>query len=853
VVVGIPGGRQATLAVSGGRLHGVTGPDGRTVHFAYDGAGRLTGRTDAGGHTATYGYDYAGLPAQASLPLGLGRSYTSPRRLPVANPAMEGSAGSPKTPPQPQDGGYVDARGASWAFRLHPTLAPVWSRDPTGQVTSWTRTAAGLVTELGLPTGRRTAFVHDARGNLTEVRDVATGGRWVYQYDGFDRLVRQTDPTWRVTTLTYDSLGNPNQVELADTTRWVLAYNARGLIDSVLVHVSPYKGGQRRRYNTMRYDEAGHWNLLAMRTYRGQFQADTDTVRLAYDAAGRLERVEDHRGGATVYVYDAANRLTRRTDPLGRAETWLYSAAGRDSVWTNRRGQSVVRVHDALGRLTQKHADVLSQYQYDGEGALVRAWNSGSDVHWFRDALGRDTATTQLVGGVTRRIGYTYRPGSWLRATMRDPEGGVHTYGYDGADRLTSVRDPETRTTTYGYDLAGRVLWRLQGNGQRSAYGYDSNGDSESVQVNVHGGTPIWSVAEVMGGAGPASWSYGDGAAWSFGHDWSSQLTEATLRDAGGHVLHGGGFTYDGAHNRTAGGEYTGGVFDAANRLLSATHAAQGLTTWTHDFDGNLTGETASGQSHSYSYDRENRIVAQSGAGFSASFAYDALGRRITVVANGVAEHYFFDGHHVLADYAANGARIARYTHGIRVDELLSVRRVGATYYHAQDLMGSVVLMTDGSGQVVNRYRYGAWGEELSRDTTVANRYTYTGRERVGDGRTLHYRARQYVPGLGRFTSEDPLEFVDGVILYAYVRNSPCMYVDPSGMSCKNARTMRLIGGTAVGVGAITLFVGTRSAQPWIMATGGVLIAGGLVAGYAGKHYEDKNCDGGSDEEDRSK
>jgi hypothetical protein len=61
----------------------------------------------------------------------------------------------------------------------------------------------------------------------------------------------------------------------------------------------------------------------------------------------------------------------------------------------------------------------------------------------------------------------------------------------------------------------------------------------------------------------------------------------------------------------------------------------------------------------------------------------------------------------------------------------------------------SVVLMTRASGQAVNRYRYGAWGEKLEAVETVANRYTYTGRERVGDGRTLHYRARQYVPALG--------------------------------------------------------------------------------------------------------
>ena len=46
----------------------------------------------------------------------------------------------------------------------------------------------------------------------------------------------------------------------------------------------------------------------------------------------------------------------------------------------------------------------------------------------------------------------------------------------------------------------------------------------------------------------------------------------------------------------------------------------------------------------------------------------------------------------------------------------------------------------------------------------------------------LHYNwHRHYDPSLGRYTQPDPLGFVDGPSVFAYVRNNPQMYVDPDG------------------------------------------------------------------------
>jgi RHS repeat-associated protein len=44
-------------------------------------------------------------------------------------------------------------------------------------------------------------------------------------------------------------------------------------------------------------------------------------------------------------------------------------------------------------------------------------------------------------------------------------------------------------------------------------------------------------------------------------------------------------------------------------------------------------------------------------------------------------------------------------------------------------------------------------------------------------------RARQYVPGLRRFTRHDPQEYIDSLSLYSYLVDNPLIHVDPHGLT----------------------------------------------------------------------
>jgi RHS repeat-associated protein len=212
------------------------------------------------------------------------------------------------------------------------------------------------------------------------------------------------------------------------------------------------------------------------------------------------------------------------------------------------------------------------------------------------------------------------------------------------------------------------------------------------------------------------------------------------------------------------------------------------------------------GSSYTYTYDREGRVTAQTGPSLTISYKYDALGRRIEQTVNGTVTKFVLDGDHVLADLNGSGTTIARYTNGPRVDEIISVRTGGQTYYYTQDALGSVVRILDQNRATKNTYEYLPWGEIYAQTEVIANRYTFTGRERNADGRTMHYRARGYLPHTGRFGQEDPLGFIDGINAYRYVRNSPCTFVDPSGLSCASgigSLVFSTVGAVLSGVGFV--------------------------------------------------
>jgi RHS repeat-associated protein len=89
------------------------------------------------------------------------------------------------------------------------------------------------------------------------------------------------------------------------------------------------------------------------------------------------------------------------------------------------------------------------------------------------------------------------------------------------------------------------------------------------------------------------------------------------------------------------------------------------------------------------------------------------------------------------------------------------------------------------------------WGEIQSLSGTATNNLRFPGQYfQIETG--LHYNHhRHYDPVTGRYTQPDPLGFVDGPSVYAYVRNSPTMRIDRTGLFISGKKLSLPSGGTS--------------------------------------------------------
>ena len=107
-------------------------------------------------------------------------------------------------------------------------------------------------------------------------------------------------------------------------------------------------------------------------------------------------------------------------------------------------------------------------------------------------------------------------------------------------------------------------------------------------------------------------------------------------------------------------------------------------------------------------------------------------------------------------------------------------------YYHS-DSIGTVRAVTDRDGNVLERFEYYPFGEDVTAPSTPTHR-RFTGKERDDESGLDYFGARHYLARTARFTSVDPVytwsENLSNPQLwnrYAYARNNPLRYVDPDG------------------------------------------------------------------------
>jgi RHS repeat-associated protein len=199
-----------------------------------------------------------------------------------------------------------------------------------------------------------------------------------------------------------------------------------------------------------------------------------------------------------------------------------------------------------------------------------------------------------------------------------------------------------------------------------------------------------------------------------------------------------------------------------------------------YDANGNMTLRTVDGKTYTLIYEVESLLVQiKRGSNIQATYTYDGDGNRVKTLVGSTTTTYV--GNYLEWTGSTTTMKKYYYAGGQRV----AMRQGSSTlYFLLTDHLGSTAVTATSSGGFSAEMRYYPWGGTRYTYGTTPTSFRYTGQREAEVG-LYYYGARYYDPSLGRFISPDSIIPNPGDPVsydrFAYVRNNPLKYIDPSG------------------------------------------------------------------------
>jgi len=815
-------------------------PNNAVTTLAYDERDQLTVHTDRLGFATTYSYDANGNGYQTQDPLGnfttavfdeLDRTRSvktatnlvttyqydaNSRQTGIQNP--RGYWITTMYSPRGEVTTSIDQSGLVKTHAYDAVGNRTLRKFPTGDATTFAYDGIGNVTTLLYPDGTRVTHQYDVLGRLTTLTD--SGGATTYTYNPFSLPAGKRDLGTYAQSYTYD--GNQQRTQLTDPdlqTRYT-SYDTDGRIASLLT--------QDGRVITFQYDTVGNrttelystgWKRTIAYDKNDQITGITEIGvgggveerwTFTYDAFGNRKTVQDLAGNFTTHTYDNEYRLTQAATagPLAQTYNYAYDGSG-NRTFTDESGTPTTYSYDVSDRLTTSIAGTArTTYSYDANGNLTGV------------AAGFGLAT--LTYNYENRLKVHLSPGSiatyTYKANGRDVmrsqqvDGALTTHVWDGDSQLAQYNVPIAGYTSGTISFVRLEVPTPAPNGSVTAFtlAHTPVANTETVFLNgiaqiptddytISGATITMVAAPRSTDQLSVSYFYGSLTGY-YRLETPTPATDGTTTvfNLAHTPVTGSAVVYLNGIAQYAGSDYT--ISGAVLTYLAAPAATDKLRVSYFDSAVGLpSGVTLTTlQAPTPAVDGVTRI-----------FTFSGQSGVETVYLNGVAlrpgpgNDYTLSGSIITLAFppaatdrllvsaysgwtAAFGTAIKNYQDLVD-GEVKGRVSGGVVNEYGTDALGSVTSSRNGSGAVLNQYRYKPYGEQISTTGSgtpgpflFVGGAGYDSMGRISVSASMPYRG--YDTATGRFTSRDPIGIRGGLNSFEYGASNPTSWTDPLGL-----------------------------------------------------------------------
>jgi RHS repeat-associated protein len=614
---------------------------------------------------------------------------------------------------------------------------------------------------------RTSTYSYNTNGSLHQ--EISLGVTTTYNYDDFGRPLNITNPMGTV-TYSYDCL--------------------------TITKNSPLAGSEVTTYDAM-------GNLV-------QVSGSNGTVNYTYFPSGLVKEIDANNGIKTEMTYDERGNQLSLKDPSAGITTFMYNAFNELEQQTSADGITTVIHYNPNGSISDKTVggNTLVTYNYFNSGSkkglLKEATREGVTEKFDYDIYGRPVSKIVTGVGKTFTTSYIYNQEGRLE-TLNYPTGLAVKYIYDEVGNVTTIFNAANNELIWsGNSKNAQEMWTRYslGNGIETHFAYNAKYMLESISTGTYPAPkPYLYPISVF----RLRYSYND----------KGQLTERLEQRLSGAELK-ENFNYDN-YNRLDLSQVLGKdpfvvSYIENGNVLSTSQSSNYDYSTTQNPYAVIEVQDPQWQTPEFSvvssFTSDNRLHTIDNGTFINTFTYNPSGQRFLLehIANGQKQwgKIYIDNSEFVLD--ANDNIQNSRTHIFAPTGICAVyEKVGATqtfYYIHTDHLGSWLAMTDGTGSLIARQSFDAWGRPRNPDTwdllpvDLSNPTQalalqplfdrgYTGHEHMAGFGLINMNGRVYDPYLQRFLSPDPYVQAPGNAQnynrYSYCLNNPLMYTDPSG------------------------------------------------------------------------